>query len=392
MFDLDYQPKLNEETGREELPNPERGCGFLKHGKGYIRADVGPDGSLSAFVEFETPIPYKEGTLRSYQRFPGIAFELSVQDDFPTDPEGEVHDLIDRLDNSMVGKDHFGKMVTAYAHDLLMWVGGTYYDTPGQFITEARQFGLNKGIPVSKKQGPPPIHPGQTRCFVVHPRALEVYDADGDNPFDEDTRVPYDEGPDDADPVEHVPGIVGYSYLTRVVWTTPKDGDIPKWAKEYEDTGKIDIVDVGEQVPAESYKQLDGFTDVSSEVDADAAEADDGDSISSEQFFEAVDQVLGGADDGEGQGSLSDAADTDDSGDSEREGSGEGDTSDHPDEAADDDAGASDDADDELTVDDLPDNYNELKSMAADVGADVSPQPSQDELEQGILEAENGGD
>jgi len=268
---LDYEPKANPETGRELLPNPERGCGYLEEEKGYIRTDPVRGGDIPAFVTFDPPVPYKEGTLRSYQQFDGLGFQRSLGDDVTTEPnEDDLQDLWDRLDGSEDG-DHWGAITTAYAEDLLMWVGETYYDDPEDFVTEAQRFGLSKGIPVSKRQGPPAINPMNTRVFLIHPTAFRVYeqpvttenddgeqvavtDDDGDaktenvrvNYMDDDNRL----GEDDADtPVKTVPGVIGYSYLTRVVWTAPSDDDIPKWARQYEDTGQLDIVDVGEPVP-----------------------------------------------------------------------------------------------------------------------------------------------
>lgn len=377
---MNYDPITNDE-GTEQLPNPERGCGYLKHSKAYIRADVGPGGTLPTFVTFERPIPYKEGTLRSYQEFPGIQFELSIESDYPTNPRDEIDRHLSRIRDSMEGKDHYGTMVTAYANDLLMWVGGSYYENPEEFIAECRRYGLNKAIPVSKKQGPPPIHPGKTRVFLVHPNAFRIYAADGKNPFEEDTTLAWNEEqpdyiPDESDftddgdlradkpehapPVETTPGIIGYSYLTRVVWTEPRDGDIPKWAKEYAETGKLDIVDVGEQVPEHDLRDADVPVPTDTEDDrADPVTADD--------VFGAIDGALGHAD------ASSDEDDGEDVADEESTVTDAG--------AADDDAILpGDNTGPPLTEDDLPDDYNDLKAMAADRDLDVGQHPLADEL------------
>lgn len=386
---LDYEPKVDPETGRELLPNPERGCGFLEEEKGYIRTDPVRGGDIPAFVTFDPPIPYKEGTLRSYQQFDGLGFQRSLGDDVTTVPnEDDLQDLWNRLEGSEDGS-HWGAITTAYAQDLLMWVGETYYDDPEDFVTEARQFGLSKGIPVSKRQGPPAINPMNTRVFLIHPTAFRVYeqpvttetddgeqvavtDEDGEtktekarvNYLDDDNQL----GEDGADkPVKTIPGVIGYSYLTRVVWTAPSDGDIPKWAKQYQDTGQLDIVDVGEPVPEDEVEdRLDDF---------------DGSLYDDDYQQKAVDAVTEVADTlTPGHGSALDDADND------AGGSGEGDVDDT--ESNSDGAGASDDGD-ALTEEDLPTDYNERKAMAAELGAEVSAQPSGDELNEAILEAAN---
>ena len=176
--ELDYEPKVDPETGRELLPNPERGCGYLQESKGYIRTDPvrDPDGDIPAFVTFDKPVPYKEGTLRSYQNFDGLGFQRSLDsDEFSTVPEDDLSKLWDRLEESEDGT-HWGAITTAYAEDMLMWVGETYYDDPMDFVQEARRFGLSKAIPVSKRQGPPAINPMKTRVFLIHPTAFRVYE------------------------------------------------------------------------------------------------------------------------------------------------------------------------------------------------------------------------
>lgn len=419
---LDYEPKTNPETGRELLPNPERGCGYLKEEKGYIRTDPvrDPDGDIPTFVTFDQPVPYKEGTLRSYQQFDGLAFQRSLDDDFQTIPEDDVSNLWERLEGSEDG-DHWGEITTAFAQDMLMWVGETYYEDPAEYVEECRKYGLSKAIPVSKRQGPPAINPFHTRVFLVHPTAYRVYEQTTETESDGETvestekvRVSYLDddrlGDDDADdPVKTVPGVIGYSYLTRVVWTAPEDGDIPKWAQQYEDTGQLEIVDMGDPVPEDEVSERLPTVD-----DVAADEAQDNRELAQQVADELAEPATRSS---PGHGGTLDAGDDEDTADDQ---SG----ADDP-EADSDASGASNDkldivvpsdkdgrdvesatpiehvlpdkwvdavdADtvDELTADDLPNGYNERKAIAADVGADVSPQPGGDELDQAILDAVN---
>jgi hypothetical protein len=256
-------------TDAETLPNKERGCGFLKHSKAYIRSPPrSTDGVLPPFVEFDPYIPYLErNKFRGYEFFPGIPFELAVtgghglldgMDDedyglehisedydsvtsedsftdgtlrdlkevdggFETDPPGEVFRHIARLVGSATG-DHAGDITAFHANDLYMHVGKSYYEDPGDFIREVRTQGLSKAIPVSESHAPPIINPGMTRVFLVHPRA--IVDEDGDE----------------------TAGIIGYVYLSRVVYTESKEGRFPNWAKDYARTGKLDLVQIGDQI------------------------------------------------------------------------------------------------------------------------------------------------
>ena len=392
---LDYEPKVDPETGRELLPNPERGCGYLQESKGYIRTDPvrGPDG-VPAFVTFDQPVPYKEGTLRSYQNFDGLGFQRSLDSEqFSTVPEDDLSDLWDRLEDSEDGT-HWGAITTAYAEDMLMWVGETYYDDPRDFVEEARKFGLSKAIPVSKRQGPPAINPMCTRVFLVHPTAYRVYEqttTDGDDEADgesedddentEKVRVSYLDddnrlGEDDAEkPLNTIAGVIGYSYLTRVVWTAPTDDDIPKWAKQYEDTGQLDIVDVGEPVAED-------------EVDERLAEYDgqlSDEGVNAQQIVDALSEA--GDTLSPGHGATLDDVDDAAAGD---------DPDDADDTEADSDRSEATDEDPEAVVPSDRDNrdveavelddltYNQLKAVASRLDADVSAQPPGEELKDAI--------
>jgi hypothetical protein len=215
----------------------------------------------------------------------------------------------------------------------------------------------------------------KTRVFVIHPTAFRVYDRpvmeendDGDMvPVEDDdgeteherVRVSYVEddnrlGTEDADdPVKTIAGVVGYSYLTRVVWTAPSDGDIPKWAKQYEDTGQLDIVDTGEQIPED-------------EVSSRLPTVDDGDDVDDKfedpEFRRQVNEVLTGPDTEE---------------------------LDMEDDSVDAVVPSDDDNRDveAVSTDDL--GYNELKRVASMVDAPVSAQPSEDELVSALLDHED---
>ena len=266
-------------TDAETLPNKQRGCGFLKHSKAYIRSPPrGEDGVLPPFVEFDPYIPYLErNKFRGYEFFPGISFELAVtsgadlvdglnddryglphirgdEDDeeespvldldlpeevtlpeevqdelerveggYSTDPPGEVYRHIARMVGSAEG-DHAGDILAFHANDLYMHVGKSYYEDPQEFIREVRTQGLSKAIPVSESHAPPVVDPGRTRVFLVHPAAFE--DEDGDT----------------------TAGIIGYVYLSRVVYTEDKEGRFPNWAKQYARTGTLDLCRIGDQI------------------------------------------------------------------------------------------------------------------------------------------------
>lgn len=234
----DHDQKADMEMGVEVLENLERGCGYLKHSKGYLHGDVAVKGSkIPPFVVFEEYIPHLEfEQLRSWKYFPGIQFELALP--VETVPSDEIHDHIRRLVNSEEGR-HVGEMLSANAHDLLMWAGKEHYPQPEDFISEARVQGINKAIPISKNNAPPIVNPGKTRLFIVHPRAIvapESHDHD------------------------YYPGIIGYAYLSRVLWTLPEDSMVPKYIQDYYYEGRIhDIVRVGDEIPRKNDPAQNGL-------------------------------------------------------------------------------------------------------------------------------------
>lgn len=261
----------------EEIDNRERGCGFLKEDQTYIRNDLSASGTLPPFVVADPPIPHLElSRMRSWKRFQGIPFELGLRHrvnfrptfdgvsrdeghtkarellvesglypDMDHAPQYEVDRLIDRMRDTEKGQ-HVGEMITPDTHDLLMWVGKKHYPEPDDFIKETISRGLNKAIPTSKKTEPPTINPGITRVFLIHPRACRREIEDGD---------------DDT----HVPGIIGYSYLNRVIYTKPSDGKIPKYMQDWSATGKVDVVEVGPETRKsagdDSQSSMEEFTD-----------------------------------------------------------------------------------------------------------------------------------
>lgn len=253
------------ENGEEILENKERGCGFLDHGKGYLRQDGSPGGSMPRFVEIpeENRIPFKEDHFRHYKQFPGTNFELSLIEEAADldwessspmeyvsalsnneilDPPGEIWNHIKRLAGSAAyDGDHYGEMDVARAHDILMWVGETYYPTPREFIDEVRVQGLNKAIPISSRNTPPRINPGLTRLWLIHPKGIDRFPEASDEDLE-------DRG---IDPEErYSSAIIGYVYLTRVVYTEPADGEVPEYVQNWEAAGHLDRVKVGEPVHA----------------------------------------------------------------------------------------------------------------------------------------------
>lgn len=302
--------------GLDTVPNPERGCGFLKEGKAYLRSDVSPDGVLPAFVEFDTPIPFLEGHFRGYSHFPGVQFEtatvpttdgyLNVGDgvgagdvmnameptavrDFPDvidalrsvtptgewqtreDPPLEGRRHVERLKTDAdrghpgVAGQHVGELRVARSHDLLMHVGASYYPEPSDFIDECKTHGLSKAIPVSETQEPPVINPGRTRVFIVHPTAVPA--AGGSYDVTEESTA-------------GVPGIIGYAYVTRCIYTaTTVNGrpEFPEWAEEHADSGRMDLVEIGEREPEETHENGATLADWAGEGD-DTPEDDDADS------------------------------------------------------------------------------------------------------------------
>ena len=267
----------------ESVPNPERGCGFLEDGKSYLRTDVAPGGDLPSFVEFAQPIPFKEDGKRSYKKFPGIQFELSVTGEAgltSTLPEGEVHEHLARLENDRPTGTTAGEMLSFHSNDLLMSVGATYYEDVDDFVAEAKVHGVNKAISVTSGNHPPAVNPGRTRLFLIHPNAVPVTvenEAEVEVEKTEEvelgngetTTISYTETEmETVEETEYVPGVFGYTYLTRVIYTKDSDGNVPKYIQDYDSTGDLDVVEAG---PARTYDEQEGF-DEDGELVGDAQE------------------------------------------------------------------------------------------------------------------------
>lgn len=236
---LDKGRPTDGEDGRESIDNRERGCGHLKPNACYVRSDLAalsaPDGEIPPWVTFDDPIEYREHTGRGaiipgFKAFPGNSFTLHyAADGKTTTPEGDIHDHIERLDRFGLDGDHYADITSTRSIDLLMSVGKSNWDTPQDYIDEVRDRGLNLKIPVSNSQAPPVIEPLRTRVFVIHP--------DGCG--------------------EGRPGIIGYAYVTRNVFTTgtkatDDDPDIPGWAEDYAETRPdFQVVDRGEPIAEE---------------------------------------------------------------------------------------------------------------------------------------------
>jgi hypothetical protein len=314
----------------ETIPNKERGCGYLKAGNAYIRTDpsqFSSGGTLPGFVVFTDsegslhPIPYKESLPRGYETLNGSNFLAAAETQrnirclYPGDadaeeshqeahqaalenladagvyqsaehaPASEVARHLDRMAvDGFDGQEHWGAIPAANSKDLLMRVGKSYYEEPWDFIDETLELGLNKGISVHSNKSPPTIQPGRTRVWLIHPHACG----------------------------EDMPGVIGFVYLTRTIFTRDKDGNVPQYAQEYADAGKCDIVDIGEPEPldedderdyddiAEQHQGLDSFEE--SEEDADS-----GSTVSEGRLADKPDTVpnqgaASGSSDGEPQG------------------------------------------------------------------------------------------
>jgi hypothetical protein len=301
---MDLESALKEAGHYDEVPNYERGCKFLDSGSTYLRADVpafgSADGEIPTFVEFSRPIPYREGHFRTFKRINGTEFLLDatqhvnespeneavahrerVRDDGgPTVelPEGEVLDYLKRVESDDDLPDFRGSpfLPAMTAMDLLMWVGKSHYPDPEAFVSEAKTQGVNKKIPTSGNQEPPMIRPFRTRLFVIHPRAIPTgRDASGEEiEIDND-----DDDKADWDDQEFIPGIVGYTYLTRAIHTADPDGGHPEWAREYEQRGLLNRVTIGDMVTKDDPAHPDHESD-----DAGDDESGEGDGMGLSEY------------------------------------------------------------------------------------------------------------
>ena len=261
----------------ETIDNPERGCGYMEDGKAYLKADTGAGGDLPAFVRFTQPVPFKENRKRSYTRFPGVQFELGVTGSAgmtETDPADEIQNHIDRMMNDRPTGETAGEMIEFQSQDLLLSVGKTHYPDVDGFVNEARVHGVSKAISVTSGNQPPEVNPGRTRLFLIHPNAVEVerdvettggemksgdelLSVDGE-PVEGDVQDPGDDVPVTVHREMDVPGIFGYTYLTRVVYTEDADGNVPAYIQEYDTLGDLDVVKTGREAP---FSEQSSFND-----------------------------------------------------------------------------------------------------------------------------------
>lgn len=230
----------------EKLFNPERGCGHLKFDNGYLRSPPASErGLLPAFVKVEPEekrlAPEWQG-IRAPMVFNGIQFERVNQKelefnplDYPKEkaaenhmdqgiydsvdefPEFEVERHFDRIQHHVGNGEHLGDQMCWKSPDLLMGVGESHYEQPEDFIEEVLKYGLSKGVSIDK-HNPINVMSGVTRLWLWHPNATE----------------------------NDRPGVIGYVYLSRLVYTEPEDGKVPNYVKEHAENGYLDIVEVGE--------------------------------------------------------------------------------------------------------------------------------------------------
>jgi hypothetical protein len=198
-----------------------------------------------------------------------------------TEPEGEVWEHLDRLAADRPTGETAGEMVEFQSQDLLLSVGKTHYPDVEDFINEARVHGVSKAISVTSGNQPPEVNPGRTRLFLIHPNAVEVErevettagemktgdelleveceESDGIEDLDDDVLVTVHR-------TLSVPGVFGYTYLTRVVYTEDADGNVPAYIQEYDALGDLDIVRTGPEIP---YSEQEDFNE-EGDLDADA--------------------------------------------------------------------------------------------------------------------------
>ena len=253
-----------EEEGDDPLPNPERGCGHLKPGKAYLRGIAGTgEGTLPPFVRCDPFVPYRElptdeSFTRGYLTFDGVTTQLAIEDQLthftreyhgddrdeeavenlvkagvyenPDDaPDLESQRHIDRIRHrNFESPDHWGEVEVATQTDLMMRVGKTHYPDPEKFIEEAVKHGVSKAVSISPNSCPQVVT-GVTRLWLVHP--------DTDRGW----------------------AVIGYSYLSEIVYTKPEDDLVPDYIQEYEETGDVSVREISEPEKNDENLGLDEF-------------------------------------------------------------------------------------------------------------------------------------
>lgn len=244
--------KINEETGREVIKNPSRGCGHLKSNSSYLRGDAPGhvDGTIPRFVEFENPLKYKIDSFKGVRRFPNgtdflakavteaqpdpgfdIKSKLGIEDEELNDMGETSPMLIQHISNYWADNSDYedwNRDNSTNAFDLITYIGKSNYPDYQEFIEEVRNEGFNRGI---NPRSIPDVDPFRTRVFCVHPNAIE--DEDGNTYM----------------------GIIGYAIVNRVIHTVDDDGKVPKHIEEKSENGKVDIVEKGEEQDKDAEEQ-----------------------------------------------------------------------------------------------------------------------------------------
>ena len=235
-----------------KVDNPKRGCGHLKEDALYFRGlPFSEDGVLPAFCEFKQPILYREKHFRSWKHINGLQFELAYHPEVVLRPDyeaklnenmrkavllegvwenelgrhltrldgGRARDVINNPNLSL--RFNFAALEAVTSQDILMWIGEKYYPRPEDFIDECFRFGISKRIPKHENGQFPAIWSGKTKIYLVHPCAISL----GDNKF--------------------LPGVIGYSYLHEIIYTSRFEVADPEWIKNLEAQGKVNIVEIG---------------------------------------------------------------------------------------------------------------------------------------------------
>jgi len=210
------------------------------------------DGVLPAFCEFKEPILYREKHFRSWKHINGLQFELTYHPEVVLRPDyeaklnanmrkamvdcGEWKNELERhlarlefkgsdgriLNNpDLTLRINFASLEAVQSQDILMWVGERYYPRPEDFIDECFKYGISKRIPKHENGQFPTIWSGKTKIYLVHPCAIML------------------------EKDKFLPGVIGYSYLHEIIYTSRFEVADPQWIKDLEVQGKVNIVEIG---------------------------------------------------------------------------------------------------------------------------------------------------
>jgi len=254
-------------TVTQQIHNPKRGCGYLKHNSFYVRSApsraMGWEGLLPLFTEFKPAIRFMEQHFRGVAAFNGLAFELATNPATGlTDAEEAIiaEDLggysypewyaqewasltrlapdcveptelgrhLARLRNQAgiwanepITRQTLGHCPYPWQQDILMWVGESYYPDVDTFIKEGIEHGFNKRVRLNG--APPQFVRGLTKLYLLHPKAKLANGQIG-------------------------PGLIGYCYMTEVIYTIPKDGVMPDFVDKLIQRRQVQPVHIGPQI------------------------------------------------------------------------------------------------------------------------------------------------